>query len=655
MSKKQYQNMTAQKTIFKRLETAERDGKLSPTAVKNIGIWLKEPYLAEYSPQVAEHIAAGRWPELEDAFWTVIPFGTGGRRGRMYAIGCNAINDRTIGESAQGLAEYVKNQVEKRPLACAIAYDTRHNSRHFAELCAEIMAAAGLTVYFLDGYRSTPELSFAVRYKKCDCGIMITASHNPPSDNAVKIYGASGGQLLPPHDAECIRFMQNVTFIERIGFAKGLASGQIIYCQDQVDAAYISAVLKQSIAGPRNLKIIYSPLHGVGASAVCPVLKEVGFSEVEVFAPHAAPDGDFPHVPNHIANPENSAVFEAIIQRAKKSRADLILATDPDCDRLGCAVPKSSAPNAPWITLTGNQIGSLLTEFLLNFMKVAGHLTSGHYIVKTLVTTELMRRIADHYGVKTYGNLLVGFKFIGGEIDYRGPERFVLGAEESYGFLIGDHARDKDAAVASLLLAELAARAKAEGETLYEKLDDLYRLHGCHSESQLNIQMPGEKGMEEMKALMAKFRTSPPKSIGGLKLVQMRDYLNRKITNSGGKSRKLDGPKGDLVMLDLEGGNSVAVRPSGTEPKVKFYMFAYDPPHTSDTAGLPSSVSSAGATTNISAEGGVPDLPSSVSSAGATAGLPSSVSSSFDLNTVKAAQAERLRAMEADLKVFSET
>ncbi|MGD0383357.1 MAG: phospho-sugar mutase [Thermoguttaceae bacterium] len=598
--------MNDTKLAFEQLEAAAEAGKLSPAAVKNIRKWLTEPYLAEYAHQVAQHISAGRWKELDDAFWTVIPFGTGGRRGRMYPIGCNAINDRTIGESAQGLADYVKQQVTHPPLSCAIAYDTRHQSRHFAELCAEIMAASGFTVYFLDGYRSTPELSFAVRYKKCDCGIMITASHNPPSDNAVKVYWSTGGQLLSPHDAASIRCMQKVTTIQRTAFAEALLSGMIIYCQEEVDPAYISAVLKQSIAGPRDLKIIYSPLHGVGASAVCPVLEQAGFKDLEVFAPHAAPDGDFPNVPKHIANPENAAVFDAIINRAKQIHADLILATDPDCDRLGCAVPKSLARDAPWITLTGNQIGSLLAEFLLVYLKVAGQLTSGHYIIKTLVTTELIRRIADRYGVHTFGNLLVGFKYIGGEMDYRGPERFVLGAEESYGFLIGDHARDKDAAVASLLLAELAARAKAEGETLFEKLDDLFRLHGCHAESQLNVQMPGEKGMEDMAALMAKFHSAPPKSLAGLALIQTRDYLVRKIITPDGASKRLDGPKGDLVILDLEGGNYVAVRPSGTEPKVKFYMFAYNPPE-----------------------------------------------ASTNLDSIKSAQAKRLKTMEADLKAFS--
>ncbi|MCC6125419.1 MAG: phospho-sugar mutase [Pirellulales bacterium] len=573
-------------TALKELENAAAEKLLSPSAVENIRDWLAKPYLADYAPQVAEHLATGKYAQLDDAFWTVIPFGTGGRRGRMYPIGCNAINERTIGESAQGLADYVKEQVRNKPLSCAIAYDTRHRSREFAELCTEIMAAAGYTVYFLDGYRSTPELSFAVRFKKCDCGIMITASHNPPSDNAVKVYWNTGGQLLPPHDADSIAQMQSVTKIERIPFAQAMAAGKIVYCQEEVDAAFIAAVLEQSLPGPRDIKIIYSPLHGVGASAVMPVLKAAGFADVELFAPHAEPNPDFPNVPKHVANPENPAVFDAIIARAKETGAELILATDPDCDRLGCAVPKSFTDRNAWTTLTGNQVGALLTDFLLDEKKKAGTLSPRHYLVKTIVTTELMRRIADDYGVLTAGNLLVGFKYIGGEMDARGPELFVLGAEESYGFLVGDHARDKDAAVASMLLAELAARLKAEGKTLAEKLDELFLRHGCHGESQINVQMPGEKGMEDMLALMAKFRSAPPQSLGGLKLVRMRDYLNSVMRTSDGKKQPLEGDlacpyAGDMVILDLEGGNYVAVRPSGTEPKVKFYLFAFDTPEKS--------------------------------------------------------------------------
>jgi phosphomannomutase len=577
-------------TALAQLEAAVAAGKLSASAASNVRTWLTKPYLRDYAPQVAEHVAAGRWAELEEAFWTTIPFGTGGRRGRMYPIGCNAINDRTIGETAQGLADYVKECVSKqatdslprdpnRPLSCAIAYDTRHRSREFAELCSEIMAAAGFTVHFLDGYRSTPELSFTVRHDHCDCGIIITASHNPPCDNAVKVYGPSGGQYVPPHDKASIERMQHVTSIERIPFAEAMAAGRVVYRQNEVDAAFVRAVLAQSTPGPRNLKILYSPLHGVGASAVCPVLCDAGFRDVEIFGPHAAPDGDFPNVPNHVANPENSAVFDRMIEYATRTGAELILATDPDCDRLGCAVRRSLDANAPWATLTGNQIGSLLTDFLLASRRAAGTLSSNNYIVKTLVTTELMRRVADYYGVQTAGNLHVGFKWIGAEMDARGPKDFVLGAEESYGFLAGDHVRDKDAAVASLLVAEMTAKLKSEGKTLCQRLDELLRQFGCHTEGQLNIQMPGEKGMDDMRALMAKVRAAPPESLGGLKVVAVRDYLNGVEKKGSELFSPLDAPKGDMVILDLESaGNYLAVRPSGTEPKVKIYLFACDPP-----------------------------------------------------------------------------
>jgi len=561
------------------LEAAAAEGQISPAAVENLRAWLSEPHLEEYAPQIAEHLASGKWKELDEAFWTTIPFGTGGRRGRMYPIGCNAINDRTIGESAQGLADYVKEQQRDKPLRCAIAYDTRHHSRHFAELCAQIMAASGFTVYFLDGHRSTPELSFAVRHKECACGIMITASHNPPSDNAVKVYGPTGGQLLPPHDEQCIERMKQVTWIKRIGFEQGLESGKIVYCQEEVDAAFFDAVKAQGHPGPRELKIIYSPLHGVGASAVPPVLGAAGFQDVEVFGPHAAPDPDFPNVPGHSANPENAAVFDIIIDRARETGADLILATDPDCDRLGCAAPRSLQNRDEWATLTGNQIGALLTDYLLDTARASGALTPEHFVAKTLVTTELMRRIADDYGVQTAGDLLVGFKWIGGEIDRLGPERFVFGAEESYGFLAGTHVRDKDAAVAALLVAELAARLKAEGRTLCEKLDELFVRYGVHLESQLSVQMPGEQGMDDMRALMAGLRSDPPESIAGLRVVRIRDYLANAFIEPGARPKPLDGPTGDMVILDLEAeGNYVAVRPSGTEPKVKFYFFAYQPP-----------------------------------------------------------------------------
>lgn len=578
------------------LDQTATAGKLSTSAASYIRTWLTEPAYVEYAPLVAEHIQQGRWAQLDEVFWQVIPFGTGGRRGKMYPIGTNAINQRTMAESAQGMADYVidylRNHPTGQPRSCAIAYDTRHWSPEFARLCAEVMAANGFQVYFLEGFRSTPELSFAVRYKKCSCGLMITASHNPPEDNAIKVYWSTGGQLLPPHDEGVIQRVMAVREVRRMDFQQAAAEGKIVLCQEEVDAAFQRAVLKQSRPGPRNLKILYSPLHGVGASAVVPVLEADGFTEVEVFGPHAAPDGDFPNVPGHVANPENARVFDAMIEYAKKRQFDLILATDPDCDRVGCAAPVRWAPDAPWQTLTGNQIGALLAEFLLQQTKEAGRLTPNHYVVKTAVTTELIRRIAEAYGIRCVGDLLVGFKWIGGVMDELGPDGFVLGAEESYGFLIGDHVRDKDAAVASMVLAELAAQAKSAGQTLHEKLQELYRRYGCHQESAFSAQMPGAEGMEKMQALMNRLRTQTPDQIGQFPVRAVRDFLQGIRAEPGQPPQPYPtAQKGDMLFFDLmdpsqpEVRYSAAVRPSGTEPKVKFYLFAYQPPKMGDEMG----------------------------------------------------------------------
>ena len=463
-------------------------------------------------------------------------------------------------------------------MGCAIAYDTRHRSRHFAELCAEIMVAAGFKVYFLDGYRSTPELSFLVRYKHCSCGMMVTASHNPPSDNAVKAYWSTGGQLLPPHDQGVIDCVMAVDTIDRVPFAEAVAAGKVVLCQEEVDRAYVAAVQAQGFSGPRGVKVLYSPLHGVGASAVMPALEADGFRDVELFGLHATPDGDFPNVPNHVSNPENRAVFDVIITRGKQSQADLILASDPDCDRIGLAAPLTTTAGAPWATMSGNQIASLLAEFVLERRQKAGRLTPQSYIVKTLVTSEMPRRIADAYGVRTFGNLQVGFKYIGGTMDAEGPENFVFGAEESHGYLVGTYARDKDAAVAAMLLAELSAQLKAAGQSMHEKLDALYWQYGYHAESQVSVSLPGSQGMTQMAALMARFRSDPPRELAGLGVRRVRDYQSLTERTPGGAAKPFDGPKGDMVMLDLEReGTYVAIRPSGTEPKVKYYMFTYEP------------------------------------------------------------------------------
>ncbi len=577
--------------VLEKIKEAVAAKKLTSSAEKNMRAWLTEPRYAAYADEVAAHVAADEWHVLDDVFWTVIPFGTGGRRGKMYPIGSNAINDRTIGESAQGLADYVKETLDagaadpapgntgRRVPACAIGYDTRHRSEHFARLCAEIMTAAGFTVYFLQGFRATPELSFTVRANKCSCGIMVTASHNPPSDNAVKVYWSTGGQILPPHDTGIIARVMNTQEIRRADFDKMLAAGKIVTCQDEMDKQFQQAVLTQATPGPRQLKVIYSPLHGVGGTAVPQVLAADGFKEVEIFGPHATPDGDFPNVPGHVANPENPAVFDSIIERARQIGADVAVATDPDCDRIGCAAPRTTAKDAAWHTFTGNQLCAMLADFVLDNRRAAGTLSPKHFIATTLVTTQMVRRVGDSYGVQTVGDLLVGFKWIAQAIDQFGPDLFLYGTEESHGYMAGNYVRDKDGAVASLLLCELAAKLKAAGQTLHQKLDALFWQHGAHEERTVSVQMPGSEGMARMKEVMAEFRAGPPAEIGGMSVVQVRDYENQTVTPVGSRPQPLAGPKGDLVFFDLDTeGNYVACRPSGTEPKIKFYNFAYTPP-----------------------------------------------------------------------------
>jgi phosphoglucomutase/phosphomannomutase len=446
------------------------------------------------------------------------------------------------------------------------------------------MVASGFRVYFLDGYRSTPELSFLVREKRCDCGIMVTASHNPPSDNAVKVYWSLGGQVVPPHDKAIVECVMNVVEVRRADFNAAVAAGQIALVSEEIDRAFIQNVVSQGFSGSRDLKIVYSPLHGVGEFAAVPALAADGFQHLEVFEPHREPSGDFPNVPGNVSNPENAAVFDAIIGHAQAVQADIALATDPDCDRMGCAAPRSRDRKAAWGTFTGNQLAALLTDFVCEQRKKAGRLSPDHFLVTTLVTTPLVRRIGDSYGIRTYDNLHVGFKWIAQEIDRRGAGNFVFGTEESHGFLIGNYVRDKDGAAACLLMAELAAQVKAAGKTLFDRLESLYWQHGYHGERQVNLFMAGSAGMTRMQRLMHRFRSEPPAALGGLPVRHVRDYLSGTVRGGGpsaaedAAAQPLDAPRGDMVILDLsEPGHYVAVRPSGTEPKIKFYLFTFVP------------------------------------------------------------------------------
>ena len=565
---------------LEQLEAAERAEKLSQAAVTNIRSWLTDAKYTEFAGEVAQHLKEENFAELNKAFWKVLEFGTGGRRGEMYPIGTAVINRRTMGESAAGLAAYVKaNTDSQSDLSCAIGYDTRHQSAEFARLCAGIMAAAGFTVYFLEGFHSTPCLSFTVRFKQCACGIMITASHNPPSDNGFKAYWGNGAQLVPPHDAGVIDQVMAVETIEQVDFETAVHQGKIILCQKEIDAAYVAAVNEQAFPGSRHIKIIYSPLHGVGSSAVLPVLAGDDFSDVEEFGPQATPDGDFPNVPDHVSNPENAAVFDSMINYGQKVGADLALATDPDCDRIGLATPVPLDPSGPWETFTGNQLVALLGDFVLGRRQAAEQLSADHFVVSTLVTTRLIERITHAYGAKFYGNLLVGFKWIADTIDQHDPRLFAFGAEESHGYLVGQYARDKDGPVAAMLAAELVAETKAAGMTLRQRLEGLFAKYGCHAEKTISVYKRGESGMEEMLAVMDRLRDHPPEVLADMRVVGMRDYLNQTATDNSGNCEPLEGPVGNLLILDFQAdGNYVAVRPSGTEPKIKFYLFVHHPP-----------------------------------------------------------------------------
>jgi phosphoglucomutase/phosphomannomutase len=595
------------------IDAARAAGTITEHSAQTMRDWLTQPRYAEFAGELATRIDRAAhepavWKELDDVYWTVIPFGTGGRRGKMYPVGSNAINDRTIGESAQGLADYVRSVVPagEQP-SCAIAYDTRHRSEHFAKLCAEVLLAAGFRIFFLRGFRSTPELSYAVRHTASTCGIMVTASHNPPSDNAVKVYWAGGVQVLPPHDKGIIDRVMRCDAVRRESFDAGVAAGRVQFVEQEIDPAFVAAVLQQSTAGPRDVSILYTPLHGVGASAVVPVLEGAGFKKLRLYGPQEMPDGDFPNVPGHVANPENPAVLEGAIAEAKARGDDLVMASDPDCDRLGAAAPLTAAAGSGWQTFTGNQIAALLVDWVLSSRKRLGTLSGADHVITTLVTTGLVRRIAEASRATTVDTLQVGFKWIGQAIDQTGPEHFVFGCEESHGYLAGTHVRDKDASVASLLLAELTASLKAQGKTLHEQLDAIFCTHGCHLERQVAITLPGAAGMDRMREIMATLRSQPPAALGGLPVARVRDYGSLSTSTPGAAAAPFAGAKGDLVMFDLADpaappaslaaadvaagrfpalANCVAARPSGTEPKIKFYLFAAAAPcsHTQLTA-----------------------------------------------------------------------
>lgn len=572
--------MITVEAALSKIQDAEKAGQLSASAVAAIRRWLTEPPFAKYLPKLLADIADGAWKPLDNAFYTVLEFGTGGRRGVMYPVGTNVLNERTIAESARGLADHINSRkAPGEPRSCVIARDTRHNSPEFAELCARVLAAAGIKVHLFKDYRSTPLLSFAVRHLKCDAGIMITASHNPPADNGFKCYAPTGGQVIPPDDAEIIARVKEASDreIPEKSLEDGLKDGSIVFAGDEVDKAYIAAVVGESVSRARDISIVYTPLHGVGETSVATALRADGFAKVNVLASQRTPDGDFPNVPNHVSNPEYPETLEASIAEAKATGADLVLASDPDADRIGVGLPLTGDPAGEWTTLDGNQIGVLISAFVMKQYADAGKLRPDHYLVNTLVTTRMAKALAAREGIRVEDDLLVGFKWIAERIDQAGRAGFLFAFEESHGYLKGDYARDKDAAVASLLFAELAATLKDRRQTVLEYLDDLYIDVGHYGQHLINKVYKGREGVETIRELMKAFRSTPPTTIGGLKITEIYDYKTHEIRNALNPSdiQLLPEPFGDLLIFHTErDGVRFAARPSGTEPKIKFYLFA---------------------------------------------------------------------------------
>ena len=570
-----YDDETAQHAV-ERVRVAAAEGRISSGGAENLTRWLQQPQYARYVPRLLELITAQRYEELDGLFWEVIPFGTGGRRGTMHALGSATINERTIAESADGLARYLRQYKGASGGRAVVAHDTRLRSPEFARLTATTLAAHGLTVFFFDSHRSTPELSFAVRHLQCDIGAMISASHNPPSDNGFKAYWSNGAQVLPPHDKGIIECVYQSGEIPAVEFDDAVRDGRIQIAGSEIDRAYLDALLELSLSPARELKGLFSPLHGVGETNVFQMLHEAGFQGIAAFEPHRAPDGHFPNVPDHFPNPERSEVFLPMLPEAERMGATVLMASDPDSDRLGVAV---KASDGTFVFLTGNQVGALIVDYVLRKRAAARSLSSDHYVVQTLVTTPLIATIAHAYGVRAIDDLLVGFKYIARTMDHEGPELFVFGAEESLGYLAGDYCRDKDAAVAALYVAELASELQAEGRTLLDRLDDLYREHGYFYETQRSEICTGPRGNEQIASLMSAFRTSPPRELGGLTLERVRDYQKHEIRAlpENAKLEELPAPAGNLLFFEAADPSirvSIAVRPSGTEPKIKFYYFA---------------------------------------------------------------------------------
>ncbi len=514
---------------------------------------------------------------ISDAFYTELEFGTAGLRG-VIGAGTNRMNIYTVGQASQGLAAYVNSITENGSIA--IGYDSRIKSDVFAKISAEIFAANGIKVYMYDELMPTPMLSFAVRRFKCDAGVMVTASHNPAKYNGYKAYGADGTQLGPDAADYVLSIMQSVDAFEGVkttDFDKALADGKIEYISQDIINEYLENVKVQQVEKQldlSNLNVIYSPLNGTGNKPVREILKRIGIKNVTVVPQQELPDGNFPTCP--YPNPEIRQSFECALEMAKTIPADLLLATDPDCDRVGIAVNQ----NGEFKLMTGNDVGAVLLYYILSRRTANGTLPKNPIAVKTIVTSEICQKIADDFGCQLI-NVLTGFKFIGEQISIlektNEQDRFILGYEESYGYLSGAYCRDKDAVVASMLICEMAAYYKTQGKTVLDVLNEIYEKYGYYYCSQTSFTCEGQSGMEKIKSIMTNLRENPPKVIANSEVVKINDYKESVSLNTlTGEKTKITLPASNVLSYFLKDGSSIIVRPSGTEPKIKLYIGAMD-------------------------------------------------------------------------------
>ncbi|TYP91779.1 phosphoglucomutase [Sphingobacterium allocomposti] len=531
--------------------------------------WLSTEYDEATVAQVQQLIDNNEETELLDSFYKELEFGTGGLRGIM-GVGSNRMNKYTIGKATQGLANYLKKQFPDQPIKVAVSYDSRNNSQQFGHLVADVFSANGIHVYLFKELRPTPMLSFAVRHFECQGGVMLTASHNPKEYNGYKAYWNDGGQLVAPHDKNVITEVNAIQSVAEIRFDR--VADNITLIDESFDDLYVNAnqglsIHPEAVLAQKDLKIVYSSIHGTGITIVPKMLKAWGFENVHLVEEQATPDGNFPTV--IYPNPEEEEAMSKAKQKGQEIDADVVMATDPDADRVGLAVKNRKGEMQ---LLNGNQIGSLLIFYVLSSKAEQATLQKNDFIVKTIVTSNLMTDISSGFGVKHY-ETLTGFKFIG-EVMTRleGQENYLVGGEESYGFLVGDLVRDKDAVNACAFIAEMAAYFKSQGKTLFDVLLDIYGTYGFYQEKLISLTKKGKAGAEEIKQMMADLRANPPQTLGGIQVKEIRDYqAQRSYVIADDSQTSIDLPKSDVLQFITVDGDVISARPSGTEPKIKFY------------------------------------------------------------------------------------